>query len=171
MADDDFKQHQGGPHRGPDHSSPYPVSRLAPAISLVDLARQIEQADRMVNARVNAKLRVIANQIETLQNEARAVLAEARHDQELHHARCHFQRRPGQIYHLYRQRDGSLYFSMLSPDDWRGQPPHPFKGSYRLEADMSWTPLGSITEPAEAEAAVARLLHSDPPSFTGNGPG
>lgn len=158
MADNDFKRHPGERHRGPDHSSPYPVSRLAPAISLVELARQIEQADQLVKAPVNAKLQVIANQIETLQNEARKVLAEARHDQELHHARCHFQRRPGQIYHLYRQQNGSLYFSMLSPDDWRGHPPHPFKGSYRLEPDMSWTPLATITGPEETSAAVARLL-------------
>jgi hypothetical protein len=158
MGNENLKKHQGKSHGGPNRSSPYPLSRLAPAISLVDVARQIEQADRMVNARVSAKLQVIADQIKALQEEARAVLAEARHDQELHHARCHFQRRPGQIYHLYRQQDGSLYFSMLSPDDWRGSPPHAFQGSYRLETDMSWTPLADLDRPDNTRALLERLL-------------
>ena len=39
-------------HRGPDHSSPYPVSRLAPGFGLVDLAREIEQADQSVASRL-----------------------------------------------------------------------------------------------------------------------
>lgn len=112
----------------------------------------------MVNARVSAKLQVIADQIKSLQEEARAVLAEARHDQELHHARCHFQRRPGQVYHLYRQHEGPLFFSLLSPDDWRGRPPHPFVGSYRLEADLSWTPLADLARPDDTRALVERLL-------------
>ncbi|MDA8165327.1 MAG: DUF2452 domain-containing protein, partial [Desulfobacteraceae bacterium] len=119
---------------------------------LVDLAREIEEAERMVNARVDAKLQVIAGQIKALQEEARAVLAEARQDQQLHHARCHFQRRPGQVYHLYRQDDGSLTFSLLSPNDWQGRPPHPFVGSYRLEADLSWTPLADVARPDDTRA-------------------
>lgn len=28
---------------------------------------------------------------------------------------------------------------MLSPADWRDDPPHPFLGTYRQEADCSWT--------------------------------
>ena len=37
--------------------------------------------------------------------------------------------------------NGERYFSMLSPEDWRGAPPHRFEGSYALEADMRWTPV------------------------------
>jgi len=120
--------------------SPYPVSRLAPAFEPVDLTREISEADRMVNVRVSAKLKVIADQIKALQMEARSILAEAKRDQELHHARCRFQRNPGSVYHLYREKNGMAYFSLLSPDDWRQRPPHEFVGSFRLEHDMSWTP-------------------------------
>ncbi len=128
-------------HQGADHSAPYPVSRLAPSFGLVELAREIEQADRMVDTRANAQLEVIAAQVRSLQDQARAILEQARQDQQLHHARCGFRRIPGHIYHLYRRPDGGTQFSMLSPADWGGQPPQPFVGSYRLETDMRWTPL------------------------------
>jgi hypothetical protein len=39
---------------------------------------------------------------------------------------------------------------MLSPEDWRGHPPHAFEGSYRLEPDMSWTHVDDI-EGVDAE--------------------
>jgi len=147
-------------HSGPDHSAPYPVSRLAPPIALVDLAREIEQADQMVNTRVSAKLQVIADQIKSLQEEARAVLVEARQDHDLHHAHCSFNRLPGHIYHLYQKEDGSRYFSMLSPADWRDSPPHAFQGSFRLEADMSWTPSEKLDAPDDARKVVERLLEN-----------
>lgn len=141
---------RGETHPGTARSAPYPVSRLAPGIDLVDAAREIAQADAMISGRVDAKLQVIAEQIRHLQAQARAILEEARSDHALHRARCQFQRIPGHTYHLYRDRDGSPYFSMLSPADWRGQPPHPYLGAYRLEADLSWTAVDADTgtEPA-----------------------
>ncbi len=140
----------------PEHAVGYPVSRLAPAFSLVDLAREIEQADRLVDVRAAAKLQVIADQIRALQEEARAVLAAARQDRALHRASCAFSRQPGQVYHLYEKPDGSRYFSMLSPADWQGAPPHPFHGSFRLEADMSWMPLDRA---APADDSCRRRRH------------
>ncbi len=125
----------------PEHGSPYPVSRLAPPITLIDLAREIAQADRMIATKVDAQLEVIARQIRGLQDEARRILEGANRDKDLHRAECAFQKRAGHVYHLYRKNDGSLYFSILSPTDWH-QPPHIFCGSFRLEADFSWTSLG-----------------------------
>ena len=48
---------------------------------------------------------------------------------------------------------------MLSPADWRGEPPHPFLGSYRLEADYSWTPADKADVTDETGDLVAQLLH------------
>lgn len=156
---DDLKKYDGKDlHEGPDHASPYPVSRLAPAIELVDLAKEISKADTMLNTRVSSKLKVIADQMKALQEEARTVLEETKRDQELHRAQCNFKRQPGKIYHLYQRADGSLYFSMLSPADWRDAPPHEFQGSYRLETDMSWTPADKLDEPDDTREMVSRLL-------------
>jgi hypothetical protein len=93
-------------HPGTARTSPYPVSRLSPTIGLVELAREISQADDLANTRLNAKLGVIAEQIRALQAQARAALEQARPDQDLHHARCGFSRKPGRIYHRYRRSDG-----------------------------------------------------------------
>lgn len=159
MASDDSKKYQGQLHQGPDHAAPYPVSRLAPAIELVDLAKEIAHADNMVNTRASAKLKVIADQIKALQAEARAALEEAHRDQELHRAQCNFKRIPGKIYHLYRKADKTRYFSMLSPEDWRSAPPHAYEGSYRLENDMSWTPADQVDAPDDTRDIVYKLLN------------
>lgn len=145
-------------HDGPAHGAPYPVSRLAPAFHAPDLAEEVKRADAMLSARTGAKLRVIADQIEALQTEARKVLAEAREEQALNQASCAFARIPGKTYHLYRKGTGETYFSMLSPADWRGAPPDAFVGSYRLEADRSWTPSERLADGAQTGELVGQLL-------------
>jgi len=144
--------------KGRTTAPPYPVSRMAPAIELVDLAKEIAQADTQLANRASAKLDVIAAQIRALQEAARQVLEQTRHDQLLHRAQCNFKRTPGKIYHLYEKNDGTHLFSMLAPDEWRGQPPYHFLGSYRLENDMSWTPAEQITSGESARELVQRLL-------------
>jgi hypothetical protein len=154
----DHETDKGAIHQGPDHSAPYPVSRLAPPTGLVDLAREIERADDMLKVRTSAKLRVIAQQMKALQSEARRLLEEARWDSDLNHARCGFKKVPGKTYHLYRDADGRLTFSLLSPADWGGKPPRQYQGAYRLEADLSWTPAGEPQQPDETGELVRRLL-------------
>lgn len=162
MSDSEGKRYSGPRHGGPDHSAPYPVSRMAPSVDLVDLAREIDQADRMLSATAGARLRVIADQVRALQDEARRVLEQTRRDQQLHRAQCSFKRVPGRSYHLYRRGDGSTYFSMLTPRDWRGTPPHEFVGSYRLENDMSWSPAEEAGRSDESPALIRRLLGEEP---------
>ena len=149
-------RHEGPRHPGPAHSSPYPVSRLAPTHDLVDTARQIAEADQILGTVVHGKLSVIAEQIRSLQEQARRLLAEAQQHAVLHRARCSFQKRVGHTYHLYERSDGSSWLSMLSPEDWRGGPPHAFAGSFRLEADMSWTRVDAAG-PLVARPTLAEL--------------
>ncbi|MGB5833532.1 MAG: DUF2452 domain-containing protein [Thiohalocapsa sp.] len=144
--------------RGDARSSPYPTSRLAPAFHAPRLAEEVARAESMLNARTSAKLRVIADQIKSLQAEALKVLDEARDEQALTQAQCAFKRIPGKLYHLYAKTDGSSYFSMLSPQDWRGQPPDSYSGSFRLEADYSWTPADKLDQPDDTGQLVQQLL-------------
>jgi hypothetical protein len=149
---------KGRLHQGADHSAPYPVSRLAPAFRGTELAAEVAQAEALLGARTGAKLRVIADQIQALQNQARQILAEAREEQALTRAQCAFKRIPGKTYHLYRKADGTTFFSMLSPQDWRGEPPHEFSGSYRLGLDWSWTPAGTADARDDTGGLVRQLL-------------
>ena len=68
------------PHQGADHSAPYPVSRMAPAFVLVNLAEEISQADTTLAAHASDKLCLIANQVKALQDEARSVLEQTQRD-------------------------------------------------------------------------------------------
>ena len=145
-------------HRGAAHSSPYPVSRLAPAFDSSSLASEVAQAESMLSARTGAKLRVIADQIKLLQQEARQVLADAREEQALNHAHCAFKRIPGRTYHLYRKANGETFFSMLAPAEWGGGMPYDFVGSYRLEADYSWTPAERAHQRDDTGELVEQLL-------------
>jgi len=120
------------------------MSRLAPRFELVDLAAEIARADETVTLVASARLDVIRQQIVALQEQARVVLDEAARAARLHRARCNFRKVPGRVYHLYRRDDGELYFSMLAPEDWSGAPPHAFEGSYRLEADQTYTRVGEV---------------------------
>jgi hypothetical protein len=158
------KRDAGPKHEGDARSSPYPMSRLAPSHDLVDVARRIAEADTMIGSVAAGKLRVIAEQIESLKEEARRILEETRKSLDLHRARISFSPRPGGIYHLYRRAEsGELWFSMIAPSEWSGAPPHAFEGSYRLELDQSWTPIDA-DDPAASERAqspdqlVQRLL-------------
>jgi hypothetical protein len=150
MGDDDLK------HRGPERASPYAVSRLSGPVSLVDAAREIERADQWIASTSNAKLAQIAGQMRALREQAEQVLKEARENASLHRADARFARHPGKTYHLYERADGGRYWSLLSPDEWGGNPPHAFVGSYRLELDQSWTPLAQLAERDRAQQPVER---------------
>jgi len=136
-----------GRYRGPSKAAPYALSRLSGPVSLVEVAKEIEQADQWIASTANAKLSVIAEQMRALREAAHQVLAKAEQDAALHRAQASFKRYPGRVYHLY-ERDGSTrYWSLLSPEDWRGEPPHVFVGSFRLELDQSFTALDEGVAP------------------------
>lgn len=152
------KRHEGEKHDGAPSTSPYPMSRLAPAHDLVDVAREIQRADAVLASVATGKLALLAEQIRALQQQAREVLAATQRDAELHRAHCQFRKRVGQTYHLYRAASGGLYFSMLSPPEWGGSPPDPYEGSFRLEADLSWTPAGDVEAREDRAQSVRALL-------------
>ncbi|ABZ93912.1 Conserved hypothetical protein [Leptospira biflexa serovar Patoc strain 'Patoc 1 (Ames)'] len=128
----------------PHHSLTYGTSRLAPAISLVDRAKEIELAEESVKLHVHGKLEVIAKQIRALKEEAELILQQAEKDIELHKAKCQFEKKPGQFIYLYG-KEGGDYFSLLSPREWGGNPPHPFKGAYTMNPDRSFTEIKEDT--------------------------
>jgi Protein of unknown function (DUF2452) len=150
-------KHDGERHEGRAASAPYPLSRLSAPHDLVDMAREIKAADDMLGALVGAQLESIARQIRALQAEAAQALRSACRDAELHRARCAFKKVPGQVYHLYERANGERYFSRLSPEEW-GTPPHSYEGSFRLEADLRFTPLDDVARREREWAELRPLL-------------
>ncbi|XP_016963791.1 uncharacterized protein C1orf50 homolog [Drosophila biarmipes] len=131
---------------------------------IIALAQQIQNADKQLKNTTCHKLGVIMEQIKMLQAQAMDILKESGLNQELHSAACNFTKKPGQIYHLYQRASGQNYFSMLSPEEWNLSVDQTFKGSYRLEFDLSWTPVDKIKEQDEklkwAEQCMQRALDS-----------
>ena len=84
MSQPPTKKYQGSKHTLAERSAPYPVSRLAPSMELVDLARTISEADNTIQSHTTGKLKIIARQITALQDEARKILQQAQRDQQLH---------------------------------------------------------------------------------------
>lgn len=74
------------------------------------------QADSYVQATSCNKLKVIADQMKFLKNQAESVLLEAKRSSHLHHVACNFKKIPGKSYFLYERPSGQQYFSVISPE-------------------------------------------------------
>ncbi|XP_017297116.1 uncharacterized protein C1orf50 homolog [Kryptolebias marmoratus] len=149
--------------------SSYQTNRVGDPTDLVALAEQVQKGDDFVKANACNKLTVIADQIRYLQEQARKVLEEAKRDADLHHAACNIVKKPGNVYHLYQRPSGQKYFSIISPKEWGPSCPHPFLGTFKLQQDMSWTPMDEV-EKRDAEIAVMdKLLRQQTalPLYTG----
>lgn len=152
-----------GRWEGSQATAPYPLSRMAPAFDLVDVAKEIQKADDTIATMTTGKLVVLAEQIRALQDKAKELLEKARVDAALHRAKCNFEKKPGGIYHVYEDEDGSRWFSLFGPDEWRTGAPHGFVGSYRLEHDQSFTRVEDIPGREVDAQALARLLGTGSP--------
>lgn len=116
----------------------YGTSRLDPPIQLVDRLKEIQEAHEFIQSQTNSKLEFILKQIRNLQEEAKNIIEKAIEDAELHSIPCQFEKKPGEVYHLYQKPNGTKYFSLLSPTDWNNNPPHLFLGSFELKPDRSF---------------------------------
>ncbi len=147
-----------GRYQGPSHSAPYALSRMAPSFALVDVAFEIEKADSMLATVTGGKLSVIAEQIRHLQDQARRMLERAQRDAVLHRAQCRFEKKAGGVYHLYLKEDGERWFSLMAPEEWIRPQPQCFEGTYRLEADMSFTRVDRIEDEPRPDVEAVRAL-------------
>ena len=107
---------------------PEESGKIRSQFDLVELAGEIQTADKFTRATAGSKLSVIAEQVRFLQEQARKVLEEAQRDKEINHMACNFKRIPGKLYHIYRRpaqtvegapyagAPGKEYMSMISPE-------------------------------------------------------
>lgn len=108
---------------------------------MTDLQVNFHNATNFANANAVNRVEIIGQQMKYLQESLYRVIEDTKRDSELHGAACNFVKKPGHAYHLYERPSGQKYFSMLSPQDWNGSPPHKFLNSWFLEADQSWVPV------------------------------
>jgi len=127
---------------------------------LVELASQIQTADKFTRATAGSKLSVIAEQVRFLQQQAKSILEEAALNNQLHHIACNFKKVPGKIYYVYKRDNGKHYMSMISPKEW-GRSCPPFVAAYKLEHDMTFTPYDKIAKREDDEQIIDKILKTN----------
>uniref|UniRef100_A0A8D0A5V4 Chromosome 1 open reading frame 50 n=1 Tax=Sander lucioperca TaxID=283035 RepID=A0A8D0A5V4_SANLU len=147
------------PPSGLELVSSYQTNRVGDPMDLVALASQVQKGDDFIKANACNKLTVIADQIRYLQEQAKKVLEDAKRDADLHHAACNIVKKPGNMYYLYQRPSAQKYFSIISPKEWGPSCPHTFVGAFKLQHDMSWTPVDEV-EKKDAEMAIMDKLLS-----------
>ena len=113
------------------------ICRLMESLALSDFESFKNTELMKSNSTSYGKLSMIISQIESLQTMGKQVIAQCELNNKLHNAICKFQKSPNNVYHFYINED-VMYCSMLSPEDWKGNPPHVFYGSYLLKPDMEF---------------------------------
>merc|ERR1712183_134722 len=136
---------------------PEESGKIRSQFDLVELAGEIQTADKFTRATAGSKLSVIAEQVRFLQEQARKILEEAQRDKEINHMACNFKRIPGTLYHIYKRKNGQQYMSLISPEEWGADGP-PFVAAYKLEHDMSWTPQENVEAKENENASIDKIL-------------
>ena len=111
------------------------VSRLMQSLYIDGHERERKMECVQHCSNVYSKISMLEQQIEQLHIMARDIVESGIKSQCLHSAQCGFVKTRGHMYHFYKNNDGVLYCSLLSPEDWKGTPPHEFYGSFLLDHD------------------------------------
>jgi len=139
--------------------NPEKSGKIRSQFDLVELAGEIQTADKFTRATAGSKLSVIAEQVRFLQAQAQKILEEAQRDKEINHMACNFKRIPGKIYYIYKRANGKNYMSMISPEEWGKDCPE-FIAAYKLENDMSWTPFENIEKREDENIIIDKILRT-----------
>lgn len=125
---------------------------------LETLIEALKQSETNVENTAYNKLQVIAEQIKFLQKQAHDILSEARKDSDLHKIPCNFVKTPGQMYHLYQRPTGDKFWSMVSPEEFGTSNRNEHLGSFRMEADRSFTRADQLQEYSESRKFAENLF-------------
>lgn len=127
---------------------------------LENLIVALKNSNEHVKSTALNKLDVIGEQIKFLQKQAKEILEDAARNSELHNVPCNFVKVPGSIYHLYQRQSGEKFWSMISPEEFGTNNKNEFLGSYRLEADKSFTAVSDIDDYTNRRQFAESLLKS-----------
>lgn len=129
-------------HNGPHQATPYPQSRLSPPISPHSLlSTNLPVSNLKIG--LEGKLKIISDQIKSLQKLGEELIMETQTNIELHNIPCSIAKKSGDIFHLYRREDGTQFLSIISPPEWNGMFTLTYEGTFKLEQDMSWIRVDS----------------------------
>ena len=87
------------------------------------------------NSNNYAKIKVLFKQMENIKKEIEEIIQETLETDDLNNIKCNFKKIPGSYYYLYQKPDSTLFFSILSPNEWDTK--NIFISKYLYDYDLS----------------------------------
>jgi hypothetical protein len=87
------------------------------------------------NSNNYAKIKVLFKQMENIKKEIEEIIMESIETDDLNNIKCNFKKVPGHHYYLYQKTDSTLFFSILSPNEWKTN--NIFIDKYYYDYDLS----------------------------------
>lgn len=109
---------------------PYGSNVGAPAIRPTDTGSWKASGVARANKQIHAKFLDLAREYEKL-------VKEFGWSELVYNAKFNFEPIVGNSYHLYKNKAGEIFLSMISPDEWE----MPWLGEFRLTSDHQWIKL------------------------------
>jgi len=106
---------------------PYPTSVGAPLIKTDDLAGWKNVGINKVNKEFESKFNELKMKYQDL-------IQEFQWNELVYNARFSFEPIVGEIYHLYKDADGSNFLSLIGPKEWIKE----HVGTFKLDSDKKW---------------------------------
>lgn len=106
---------------------PYGSSVGAPFIVIEDVVAWKNRGIQQVNKELENRFRILQSQYEQL-------LEEYEWNKLVYEAKFSFEPVVGEIYHLYRNNDGTNFLSLISPTEWQKE----HLGTFQLNSDKKW---------------------------------
>ena len=127
-------------------------------IAPIDRGRTRGLAMSAMYEQTETQLSQIRDQVELLIAQAQRVHDRIAVSESIYTAEAGFKPNVGQTCYLYERASGVRVLSLVSPDDWRREPPFAYVATVKLLSDHTWDVLelrGEIAPEEEAEAVDA----------------
>ena len=89
------------------------------------------------NSNNYSKLKLLFKQMENLKNDINEIINESLEADALNDIKCNFKKKPGNTYYLYKKPCDSLFFSILSPQEWTNTK-NIFVNAYFYDYDLTF---------------------------------
>ena len=105
----------------------YGTNLGAPSIKLENVAGWKQAQAEKVS-------KIFAKKFDEIKNEFQELIDEVNWNEFVYAATCNFTPVIGETYHLYKKKDGIVFLSLISPNEWNVE----HVGSARLESNNKW---------------------------------
>lgn len=115
---------------------PYGDNRSAP--SFKDTSNEVSV---WKNQKHESSSKYFDTKLQELQEEYNKLAEEYRLNEMVYNAQCRFAPVIGEVYHLYKRKDGSSFLSMIGPKQWQTKKDFNFIDSFKLTSNDKWEKL------------------------------